>query len=63
MLETFRLYSTLNIKNPSFFVKIFIKRKALQHYTKGLEIDKLPLLDAFRTFNWNIAIENIRLIS
>jgi len=28
---------------------------------KGLEIDKLPLLDAFRTFKEDMAIENIRL--
>jgi hypothetical protein len=30
---------------------------------KGLVIVRLPLLDAFRTFKGNIAIENIRLIS
>jgi hypothetical protein len=28
MLETFRLYSTLNIKNPSFSVKYFKKQKS-----------------------------------
>jgi hypothetical protein len=28
---------------------------------KGLEIDKLPLLDTFRTFIEDVAIENIRL--
>jgi len=28
---------------------------------KGLGIDKLPLLDAFRTFKGNITTENIRL--
>jgi hypothetical protein len=35
--------------------------KALQQKAKGLEIVKLPLLDTFRTFKGNIAIENIRL--
>jgi hypothetical protein len=28
MLETFRLYSTLNIKNPSFSVKYFKNKKS-----------------------------------
>jgi hypothetical protein len=36
MLETFRLYSTLNIKNPSFHIKIIYKnKKALQQRPKG----------------------------
>jgi hypothetical protein len=39
------------------------KKKALQQNAKGLEIDKLPLLETFRTFKEHIAIENIRLIS
>jgi len=30
---------------------------------KGLEIVWLPLLESFRTFKGNIALENIRLIS
>jgi len=30
---------------------------------KGLEIVRLPLLESFRTFKGNIALENIRLIS
>jgi len=30
---------------------------------KGLGIDKLPLLESFRTFKGDIALENIRLIS
>jgi len=30
---------------------------------KGLEIDKLPLLETLRTFKGDIALENIRLIS
>jgi len=50
----------MTFKNPSFFEKSPIK-KALWLNAKGLEIDKLPLLGRFRTFNWNIAIENIRL--
>jgi len=37
MLETFRLYSTLNIKNPSFS-----KIKALQQNAKGLELASSP---------------------
>jgi len=28
---------------------------------KGLEIDELPLVDGFRTFKGNIALENIKL--
>jgi len=51
MLETFRLYSTLNIKNPSFSVKIiYKKKKALQQKAKGLEIVRLPRQDEFRNF-------------
>jgi len=44
MLETFRLYSTLNIKNPSFFVKIFIKRKSpsAKCQTKGWKLSSSP---------------------
>ena len=61
MLETFRLCSTLNIKNPSFSVKKLQKQKSPSANAKGLEIDKLPLLDAFRTFKGNIALENIKL--
>jgi hypothetical protein len=41
------LYTTSLFKNPSFF--------------KGLEIDKLPLLERFGTFKEDIAIENILL--
>jgi len=55
------VYSTHAIKNPSFSEKI--KNKALQLNTKGLEMVRLPLLDTFRTFKGNIAIENIKLIS
>jgi len=36
-------------------------KKALQHYAKGLRIDELPLLDAFRTFKGNITTKNVRL--
>ena len=62
MLETFRLYSSLNIKIPSFSIKIFIKNKqALQLNVKGLVIVRLPLLDAFRTFKGNMLIDNIKL--
>jgi len=39
------------------------KQKSPSAKAKGLEISKLPLLDAFRTFQGNIALENIRLIS
>jgi hypothetical protein len=63
VLETFRLYSTLNFKNPSFFVKYFKIRKSPSAKAKGLRITKLPLVETFRTFKGNIAIENIRLIS
>jgi len=43
MLETFRLYSTLNIKNPSFTVKIiYKKKKALQQIPKGWKLSGSP---------------------
>jgi hypothetical protein len=42
MLETFRFYSTLNIKNPSFFVKYFKIRKSPSAKTKGLELPSSP---------------------
>jgi len=44
------------LKSPPFLWK-----KALQHYAKGLEIDKLPLLESFGTFKEDIVIENIKL--
>ena len=47
-------------KNPSFSVKIIIKRKSPSVKTKGLEIVRLPLLDAFRTFSWGEIIEELR---
>jgi hypothetical protein len=40
---------------------ITINRKSPSASAKGLEMSWLPLLGRFRTFNWNIAIENIRL--
>jgi len=43
-------------------MKISIKnRKTLQQNAKGLEMSWLPLLETFRTFKGNIAIENIKL--
>ena len=48
-----------SFKNPSFKKN----KKALQQSAKGLRISWLPLLDAFRTFKEDIALENIRLIS
>jgi hypothetical protein len=36
-------------------------RKSPSAKAKGLEIVWLPLLESFRTFKGNIAIENIRL--
>jgi hypothetical protein len=42
---------------------MFIIKKPFSLIAKGLEMSWLPLLGRFRTFNWNIAIENIRLIS
>jgi hypothetical protein len=38
-------------------------KKPFSMIAKGLEIVKLPLLESFRTFKGNIALENIRLIS
>jgi len=38
-------------------------KKSPSAKAKGLGIVKLPLLDTFRTFKGNIALENIRLIS
>jgi len=38
-----------------------MKIKSPSANAKGLEIDKLPLLDTFRTFKGNIVTENIRL--
>jgi hypothetical protein len=37
------------------------KQKSPSAKAKGLEISRLPLLDSFRTFKGNVAIENIRL--
>jgi len=53
----------LNIEESlSFLQEIKIEnKKALRQDAKGLEIVKLPLLDTFRTFKEDIAIENIRL--
>jgi len=45
------------------FVLFFQTKKPFSFIAKGLEISKLPLLDTFRTFKENIALENIRLIS
>jgi hypothetical protein len=50
------IYTIQLIKNPSFFVKYF-KTKSPSAKAKGLEIGKLPLLDAFRTFKGNITTE------
>jgi hypothetical protein len=61
MLETFRLYSTLNIKNPSFSVKYFKNKKSPSAKGQRAGNVRLPLLESFRTFKGNIAIENIRL--
>jgi len=39
------------------------KKKPFSLISKGLEIVRLPLLESFRTFKEDIALENIRLIS
>ena len=52
-----------SFNNPSFLWKIIYNKKSPSASAKGLEIDKLPLLDTFRTFKGNIAMENILLIS
>ena len=50
------------LKNPSFSVKVIYKnKKALQQKAKGLEIVWLSLVDGFRTFKWDIVIDNIKL--
>ena len=49
--------TTKVLENPSFQKY----KKALQQNAKGLEIVRLPLWDAFRTFKGNITTENIRL--
>jgi len=51
----FYIHYTTNVFKITFY------KKALQHYAKGLGIDELPLLDAFKTFKGNIATENVRL--
>jgi hypothetical protein len=51
MLETFRLYSTLNIKNPSFHIKIIYKnKKALQQRPKGWKLSGSPNRTIFELF-------------
>jgi hypothetical protein len=37
------------------------KIKALQQKAKGLEIVRLPLLETFRTFKEDVAIDSIKL--
>jgi len=46
-----------------FLENNFKKQKSPLAKAKGLGMFRLPLLDTFRTFKGNIAIENIRLIS
>ncbi len=40
---------------------IYKNKKALQQKAKGLEIVWLSLVDGFRTFKWDIVIDNIKL--
>jgi hypothetical protein len=47
-----------SISNPPCWAHI---KKPFGKIAKGLEIDKLPLLDTFRTFKGNITTENVRL--
>jgi hypothetical protein len=42
-------------------VKIILKTKSPSANAKGLGMVRLPLLDNFRTFQWNIIVENIKL--
>jgi len=42
------------------FCTIFSNKKALQHYAKGLEISRLPLLETFGTFCCGEIIEELR---
>ena len=50
MFGTFKLYSTLNIKNPSFLENNSKKIKSPSANAKGLEIVRLPQQNDFRTF-------------
>jgi len=59
----FILYTTNNLKVLLFYKNNFKKKKTLRQNAKGLVIAWLPLLETFRTFKEDIAIENIRLIS
>ena len=59
MLGTSILISTIQIQNPSFYVKYF-KIKSPSASAKGLEMSWLPLVDSFRTFCWSEIIEELR---
>jgi len=50
------LYCDLTYKEPTRKYK-----KPFSLIAKGLGISKLPLLESFGTFKWDIAIENIKL--
>jgi hypothetical protein len=43
------------------FVLFFLNKKALRQKAKGPGSVRLPLLESFRTFKEDIAIDNIRL--
>ena len=62
-ISLYTLYILHLFKKSFFLIKYFKNKKALQHVPKGLKLSWLPLLDAFRTFKGNIAIEDTRLIS
>jgi hypothetical protein len=59
----FIIYYTRFIKSFFFCKIIYKKKKPFSKRPKGLEIDKLPLLDTFRTFCWGKIIEELQNIN
>ena len=53
------LLSNCTMDGVNLYTPIY--RKPFGMIAKGLEIDKLPLLDAFRTFKEDIVIDNIKI--
>jgi len=62
LLQLFFYYIRLSILKILLFCKIiYKKKKPFSVIAKGLRIDELPLLERFRTFKGDIALENIKL--